>query len=577
MAEETRQSVQPVEAQRGANLYANSNGAQTNGSGAPAPPQTPKPLDGNNASAQKQALRKRLPVLLVVGILAIVGLIYGVNYFLWSRTHVSTDDAYVTGNLVNVSPIIGGTLAQLTVGEGDHVKKGQLLARIDDAGPRAALAQAQAAYENAVSQVAQAESSYAYQKAATEAAIARANSALQTNQEKTRAAQAQVALASGTTRSQIAQAQSQVRASQAQAVQVTSQIKTAEAALTGARQGVETAERGVRALEARLSSAQADLNRANRDEERYRNLLAKEAVTQQQYDVVAAQQASSQSALRALQQQINQSRSQAAQARANVAQAEANANAAREAASAAREQVGVAQAGFNLARANEAQVGVQNANAAATASGNAQAEADIATANAGKTQNELRRQQIETARAAVRQAEAVLKNVNVTLRDTNIYASTDGIVVRKTVNQGVSLAQGQTILTMTQGEKVFVTANFKETQVANVRIGQPVEIQVDAFPGKRFAGVVGSINEVTGATTSLLPPDNATGNFTKVVQRIPIKIALTPAEGKISQEDLNLLRQGMSAIVTIDTQDRTSRPERVPKDYDKGAPIMASN
>lgn len=587
MAEETQKQTQS-ETQRGANPYANTNGVNgnaTNGNGAngngesPAPDATPATTDEkDDGMTQKQAVRKRATVLIGVAILALVGLIYGVNYFLWSRTHVSTDDAYITGNLVNVSPVIGGTLAELTVGDGDHVKKGQLLARIDDAGPKSAFAQAQAAYENAVTQVAQAESNYTYQKAATEAAIARANSALQTNQQKTRAAQAQIGLTAGTTRSQVAQAQSQIRAAQASAAQVTAQIKTAEAALQGSRQAVETADRGVRALEARLSSSQADLNRVSRDEERYRDLLAKEAVTQQQYESVAAQLAAAKSALRALQQQINQSKSQAAQARSSVAQAQANVAAARDAATAAREQIGVAEAGLNLARANQGQVGVQSANAAATETGNAQAEADIATANAGKTQNELRRQQIQTAKAAVRQAEAALKNAKVTLGDTSIYASTDGIVVRKTVNQGVSLSPGQTILTITQGEGVYVTANFKETQVANVRVGQPVEIRVDAFPGKKFAGVVGSINEATGATTSLLPPDNATGNFTKVVQRLPIKIALVPGgAGQATADDLNLLRQGISAVATVDTADRTSRPERVPKDYDKGGAAVARN
>ena len=103
---------------------------------------------------------------------------------------------------------------------------------------------------------------------------------------------------------------------------------------------------------------------------------------------------------------------------------------------------------------------------------------------------------------------------------------------------------------------------------------------MDAFPGKTFPGIVGNINQATGATTSLLPPDNATGNFTKVVQRLPIKIALLPAGsgGKgVTQDDLKLLRQGMSAIITVNTTDRTPRPDRVPKGYDKGATLTAGN
>ena len=104
------------------------------------------------------------------------------------------------------------------------------------------------------------------------------------------------------------------------------------------------------------------------------------------------------------------------------------------------------------------------------------------------------------------QAEAAVKSAQVSENDTSIFAPTDGTVVRKTANVGASLSAGQTILTLTQGQGVYITANFKETQVGNVRVGQPVEIRVDSFPGKVFKGVVGSLNQATGATTSLVAP-----------------------------------------------------------------------
>jgi membrane fusion protein (multidrug efflux system) len=130
------------------------------------------------------------------------------------------------------------------------------------------------------------------------------------------------------------------------------------------------------------------------------------------------------------------------------------------------------------------------------------------------------------------------------------------VVVRKGVNVGDALTPGQTIVTMTQGTYAWITANFKETQLEGVQAGEPVEIDVDAFPGKTFHGSVQSINEASGNTTSLLPADNATGNFTKVVQRIPVKIVLVaprhPASGDATQQDIEDLRQGMSCEPTID-------------------------
>ena len=133
----------------------------------------------------------------------------------------------------------------------------------------------------------------------------------------------------------------------------------------------------------------------------------------------------------------------------------------------------------------------------------------------------------------------------------------DGTVVKKASNVGASLSPGQTVVTMTQGDYVYVTANFKETQLRDVRPQQPAEVEVDSFPGRIFKGTVKSINEATGATQALLPPDNATGNFTKVVQRIPVRIELVPAKDTDDKKyaraaDIQSLRQGMSVTATID-------------------------
>ncbi len=244
-------------------------------------------------------------------------------------------------------------------------------------------------------------------------------------------------------------------------------------------------------------------------------------------------------------------------ARANVAQALAQLHAAQRAADAFHQNVDVARAGLGIARANVTQVGIQQNNVLNNLGQNTSAQADLATAQAGRTQIALRQDQIRTFGAQADQAKAALDNALVQEADTYIKAPTAGTVVKKAVNIGASLAPGQSIVTITQGDYVYVTANFKETQFSDVRPGQPAEVEVDAFPKRIFKGRVQSVNEATGATQALLPPDNATGNFTKVVQRIPVRIELVAAGDNEDKKyarasEIHALRQGMSVNATID-------------------------
>ncbi|MBC7804836.1 MAG: HlyD family secretion protein [Akkermansiaceae bacterium] len=537
----------------------------------PTPGATPPAATIDTSTGGQKPKRNPLPLILATAIL-LGGGAYGFSYWSWSQTHVSTDDAYLVGNIVNISPRISGTLATLTVAEGDHVKAGQLLARLEDSSQESALRQAQAAYKSVAMQIPQAESNLQFQRASTEAAIARAQAAIQAQQARTQGAGAQVNLATATTRSQIAQAQSQVAQAQAQAAQISANIRTAEAQVNASRQAVQTASRGVGAVLARVSSAKADVYRATSDETRYAKLLQQEAVTQAQYDAIHAQAEAARSALAALNEQVAQARSQEAGARVAVSQAQATLVAARRAADAAQSQVSVARAGLDLARAGGLQVGVQESNLSATDVQNAQAQADLEAARAGNAQITLRKQQILSAQADLTRSAAALKTAQVNLRDTYLYAPSAGTVVRKTVNAGTSISAGQTILAMTEGDKLWITANMKETQLQNIRVGQTVEVDVDAFPDKKFKGVVATLNAATGASVSLLPPDNATGNFTKVVQRVPVKIALVPSTGGdkwATAEDFTRLRQGMSTVVVVDTADKQAHPERVPKNFDR--------
>jgi membrane fusion protein (multidrug efflux system) len=519
-----------------------------------ADPQDQNPGSGKN----RPNPRRQLIIGLIVAVAVIFGIIWGVNFYHYSKTHVSTDDAYVTGNLVNVSPIISGTLSQLTVEEGDTVKAGQLIGRLEDSGPRAALRQAQAAYAAAESQIPQARISLVYQQEATKAAINHAQAEINGQSARTLGAQQQVTLSAATVRNQVAQAQSQVAQAEAQAAGVRAQVSTAEAGVQAQEQAVETAQRAADAAGANIAAAQANRDKAARDETRYATLVKQEAVTQQQYDAAAAAAISADSEWQAVKQQAAQAQSQVATARANVRQAQAQLRTAQKQADAADQQVDVARAGLNLARANFSQIGIQQSNVANNVEQGGQAQADLANAKAGSEQIALRQQEIATYQAQAAQAKASLENAQVLLNDNAIYAPTDGQVVRKTVNVGAALSPGQTIVTLTAGQEVWVTANFKETQLTHVRPGQPAEVEVDTFPGKIFKGEVQAIEDATGASTALLPPDNATGNFTKVVQRVSVRIKLIPAADEEDKKyaraaDIRSLRQGFSTSVTIDT------------------------
>lgn len=515
--------------------------------------------DGSVAGDGKKPtspLRKLITAGIIAAVL-IAALIYGFSYYTYAQNHVSTDDAQITGNLVNVSPIISGTLNSLTVDQGDPVKQGQLIGRIEDSGQRASVAQAQASYQSALSQLPQAEQNLAYQRQATAAGIQRAQAGLAAQQAKTAGAQQQVILSQNQVANQVAQAQSQVAQAQAQAAQYAAQVQTARSAVATQLQNVRTAQKAADAADAQIRGARATYEKNLADERRYAKLVVQAAVTQQQFDSVHSATINSASQLDTVRFQADQAHSAVQSSRATVAQAQFQLQAAQRAYDAARQNVDVARAGLGIARANLSEIPINQSNVLNNVGQNNSALADLATARAGSTQVRLREAEIATDQANANSALAQLHNARITEGDTYLRAPNDGTVVRKAVNIGASLSPGQTILTITQGIYVYVTANFKETQLANVKPGQSVEVEVDAFPGKIFHGSVGSINEATGATQALLPPDNATGNFTKVVQRIPVRIELRPAKPGEDKKfataaDIKNLRQGSSVTATID-------------------------
>jgi membrane fusion protein (multidrug efflux system) len=162
---------------------------------------------------------------------------------------------------------------------------------------------------------------------------------------------------------------------------------------------------------------------------------------------------------------------------------------------------------------------------------------------ANRKQVDVRRAETGTASAGVEAARANLAAAELMLSYTTIVAPSDGVVTRKSVEPGQIVQPGQSLMTLIQLQDVWVTANFKETQLAQVRSGQKAEIHVDMY-GKSVTGRVDSIAGATGSRLSMLPAENATGNFVKVVQRIPVKILVDSNSGLI-------LRPGMNVDATI--------------------------
>ena len=156
---------------------------------------------------------------------------------------------------------------------------------------------------------------------------------------------------------------------------------------------------------------------------------------------------------------------------------------------------------------------------------------------------------VRLAHARLQAAEAAVENARLQLGYTRVAAPAAGIVSRKQVERGQLVQAGQPLLTIVGDSGVYVTANFKETQLANLRIGQPVDIEVDAYPDAHVRGRVESVSAATGSKFALLPPDNATGNFTKVVQRVPVRIAIV---GGVTPD--HPLRPGMSTVVHVATK-----------------------
>ncbi len=397
-------------------------------------------------------MKKRLPLIAAGAVLLVVV----ISIWIWSTSgRESTDDAQVEAHVTPIAARVGGTVARVPVNDNQQVEAGAPLVELD-------LRDYQIALDRARAELADAQA----------AAVA---------------ADANVPITSTTTAGNVATARGGV--------------EEAEADISEASHSVEAAKARLTTAQARLREQEANATRATRDVERLKGLMAKDEISQQQFDAAVAA-----------------------------------ADASRASADSARSLVQEAQLGINVAESRSA----------ASRAGQQRATAELRTAQTAPQQMTAMRARADSARAHVKQAETAVRQAELNMERAVVEAPIKGIVSKKSVEPGQVIQPGQPLMTIIPLEQVWITANFKETQLSDVRPGQRVTISVDAYDGRSFEGHVDSISAATGARFSLLPPENATGNFVKVVQRVPVKIVLEQG-----QDPEHLLRPGMSVTPTV--------------------------
>jgi membrane fusion protein (multidrug efflux system) len=407
--------------------------------GAPQSPSSPSPSQPDSESRYQRRSaflsqpRTRLGLILA-GLVILIAV-----FFLWRylESYESTDDAQIDGHVNSVSARVSGHVLKLNVEDNQYVEKGTVLVEIDPADYEVAVAQARADYADAEAQAA--------------------------------AAGINVPITNVSTSSQVSGAQAGV--------------SMAQAGIAAARQQLEAAKSQIVEAEANNTKAQSDLVR-------YKELIDKQEISQQQYD-----------------------------------QAVASAHAA-----AATVQAARARADALAAQIEQAQDKLR------------QASAELRTADTAPQTMRATRARALSAQANADRKKAALDQAELNLQYTKVIAPVSGAVSNRTVEVGQNVQPGQEMMKIIPlGEAdLWVTANFKETQLRNIKPGQSAEIDVDAT-GRTYKGHVDSIAGASGDRFSLLPAENATGNFVKVVQRIPVKIVFNP--GVIKSHEL---RPGMS-------------------------------
>lgn len=392
---------------------------------------------------------KRSRARIIVPIVLVLLIVAGYFLYRYFSSYEGTDDAQIDGHLNAISARISGQVSDVLVEDQQTVKKGDVLAKIDPRDFEVAVAKA-------------------------EADLADAKASLQ-------GSRTDVPITSTNT-------DSTLRGARSTRVDADAGLTAAERQLNAAKARLETAQ-------AQVVEAAANHKKAEDDAERYKQLVAKDEISQQQYD---------------------QAFQTAAAAKATLAARLASVNEA-------QQNLHVAQATIEQARAKITQ-----------------AEATIQAALTAPQQIAVSEARAMSAAAKVQQQQAALDQARLNLSYCTIVSPVDGIASKKTVELGQNVSPGQQLLVVVPVDDIWVTANFKETQLRAMKPGQRVKFSVDAYDHE-YTGHVTGISGASGSRLSLLPPENATGNYVKVVQRIPVRIDIDPG-----QNNDHRLRPGMS-------------------------------
>ncbi|MDP9172075.1 MAG: HlyD family secretion protein [Acidobacteriota bacterium] len=393
---------------------------------------------GEQKEPPKKPPRKMGPGGWLVVLVVVAGAAIG-GVLLWGylQSYESTDDAQIDGDIYAITSRISGSVKAVYVQDNQQVKAGQLLVELDPADYRVSVEQAKAAVTE--------------------------------SQTQTAAVQPNVSITSATTQTTVSSSQSDIAAARAQ--------------VAGTQRDYESAVADIRQAEADSVKAQSDLVR-------YKQLIAKDEISQQQYDQAEAQ-----------------AKAMAAVVDARKATAEAAAR------------------NIDAARARLEQAQTRSAEAIQTR----------------PQQIQLQNAMVQARRAATDRERTMLDQAMLNLSYTRITAPVDGVIGKKNAEAGQQVSPGQQLMAAVPVANLWVTANFKETQLQKMHPGQRVTIHVDSY-NRDYEGYVESVAAASGARFSLLPPENATGNFVKVVQRVPVRIRL-----KQGEDSEHRLRPGMSA------------------------------
>ena len=278
-----------------------------------------------------------------------------------------------------------------------------------------------------------------------------------------------------------------------------SNLRSAGADVSGAGATIAQTQKQLEAAEAAVAQAEANSTKSQLDLQRYTPLVEKDVISKQQFDAAVAAANGNKAAL---------------------AQAQANLLAAQDGVRIARDRATTAEAAFKYAQTGPQQVAIQKARA-------------------------------DQAAAQVEQARSQLEQAKLNLSYTKIVAPVAGIVTRKSVELGQNVSVGQNMMTLVSLDDIWITANFKETQLEHMRAGQKVVVTVDAYGGRKYDGKITQIGGATGSVLSLFPPENATGNYVKVVQRVPVRIDIIDPK----ENSDHLLRPGLSVEPKVRVKD----------------------